>query len=60
MREDVLGGLFSGLVEAIHVELAYEAVDISVPEIFGEDGFFKLLNILYGKLFPITRPMNYL
>lgn len=60
MRKDVFGGLLSGLVEAVHVELPDEAVDISVPEVFGKDGLLKLLDISDRELFAISRPMDYL
>lgn len=58
MTENVLGGLFPGLVESIHIQLPNEAVDVPVPEVFRQDGFLELLNILDGELFPVGRPLD--
>lgn len=35
MTEDVLAGVFATLVEAVHVELSNERVDVAVSEVFG-------------------------
>lgn len=35
VTEDIFAGILAGLMEAVHVELSDEAVNVSVPEIFG-------------------------
>lgn len=34
MAEDILAGILARFVEAIHVKLPNEAVDVAVPEVF--------------------------
>jgi hypothetical protein len=46
-------------MEAVHVELPNEAVDIAVPKVFGEDMLLKLIDLLDGKLAPIAHPVDY-
>ncbi len=58
MAENVFGGLFAWFVEAIHVELSDEAVDVPVPEVPGEDDLLEILNIFYGKFFAIGQPLD--
>ena len=41
MAEDAFGVLLTGLVEAIHVELSDEAIDLVVPEELGKDDLFE-------------------
>lgn len=35
VTEDILGWVFAALVEAVHVKLTYEGVDVTVSEVFG-------------------------
>lgn len=58
MAEDVPGGFLPGLVEPVHVELPDEAVDVPVAEIFRQDDFFKLVNVLDGEFFSIAQPLD--
>lgn len=58
MTENIFRGFFAALVEPIHVELADETVDVSVPEVLGEDSLLELLNVFDGKLFAISRPLD--
>ncbi len=45
-------------MEAIHVKLSNEAVDIPVPEEFGEDVILKLINFFDGKLASVGHPVD--
>lgn len=45
MLENVEIGLVAYLMKIIHVELANEGGEIAMPEINGQDHFFKLLDI---------------
>jgi hypothetical protein len=58
MAEDVLGRVLATLVEAIHVELAYEGVDIAVAEVLGQNVILEVINFLDGELTTITHPMD--
>ena len=58
MAENIFGGLFATLVETIHIELSDETVDIPMPEVLWQDSFLELFNVLDGKLFPISRPLD--
>jgi len=58
VAEDVLGGVFATLVEAVHVELADEGVDVPVAEVLGEDVLLELLDLLDRELTPIGHPMD--
>jgi hypothetical protein len=58
MTKDVFAGVLTGLVESIHVELPDEAVDVPVPEEFGEDVVLKLINFLDGKLASVGHPVD--
>ena len=58
MTEDIFAGILTTLVEAIHVKLPDERVDISMPEIFGQDLILKIINLFDGELPPICHPMN--
>lgn len=57
VAKNIFGGLLSRFMEAIHVELAYEAVDVPVPEVFGEDALLELLDVLDGELFAVGGPL---
>lgn len=52
MAKDALGVISSGLMEAIHVELANEAVDLVVAEIAGKNNLLELVDILDDELNP--------
>lgn len=52
MAKDALGVISSGLMEAIHVELANEAVDLVVAEIARENNLLELVDILDDELNP--------
>lgn len=58
VAEDVLGGLLAGLVEAVHVELPDEAVDVAVSEELGQDGLLELVDVPDGELFPVGGPLD--
>ena len=58
VAEDIFAGILAGFVEAIHVELPDEAIDIPMPEIFGEDMFLEFIDLLDGKLAAVAHPMD--
>ena len=58
MAEDVFGGVFAALVEAVHVELANETVDVAVSEVLGEDVVLELLDFFDGELTPVAHPVD--
>ena len=58
MAEDVLGGVFSAFVEAVHVELADEGVDVAVSEVFGEDVILEVINFFDGELAAVGHPVD--
>ena len=58
MTEDIFTGIFTAFVEAVHVELSYERVDISVPEVFGEDVVLEVIDLFDGELPPVGHPVD--
>ena len=58
VTEDVLAGVFATFVEAVHVELSYERVDISVPEVFGEDVVLEVIDSFDGKFPSVGHPVD--
>ena len=58
VTEDVLAGVFATFVEAIHVKLSYERVDISVSEVFGEDVVLEVIDLFDGELPSVGHPVN--
>jgi len=44
-------------VEAIHVELPDKAVNLIVPEVFGQNQFFQLNNVLDDELNSVGCPI---
>lgn len=57
VTKDIFAGILAGLMEAIHIELPDEAVNVPMPEIFGEDMILKLIDFLDGKLTTVGHPM---
>lgn len=58
VAENILAWVFAALVEAIHVELADERIDVPVAEVFGEDMVLKGVNLFDGELAPIGHPVD--
>lgn len=58
VAEDIFAGVLATLVEAIHVKLTNEGVDIAVSEVFGEDVVLEVIDLLDGKLAPVGHPVN--
>lgn len=58
MAENAFDMVVAGLVETVHVELPYEAVELGVPEVSGEDHLLQLADILYHKLGARWRPVD--
>ena len=58
MAEDVFAWVFATLMEAVHVELPNEGVDISVPEEFWEDVVLELIDLFDGELTPVAHPVD--
>jgi triphosphoribosyl-dephospho-CoA synthetase len=50
VAEDALGVVGARLVEAVHVELADEAVDLVVAEVAGEDELLEAVDVLDDEL----------
>ena len=59
VAEDIFAWILAWFMEAVHVELPNEAVDIAVPKVFGGDMLLKLIDLLDGKLAPIAHPVDY-
>ena len=58
VAEDTFGMFFPGLVEAVHVELSNETVDLVVPEVFGKHNLLKLVDVLDDEFSACARPVN--
>ena len=58
VTEDVLAGVFATFVEAIHVKLSYERVDISVSEVFGEDVVLEVIDLFDGEFPSVGHPVD--
>ena len=58
VTEYVLAGVFAAFVEAVHVELAYEGVDVAMSEVLGENVVLELINLLDRKFTPIGHPVD--
>jgi len=59
MAEDIFAGILARLMEAVHVELPNEAIDIPVPEEFGKDMVLELIDLLDGELAAVGHPVNH-
>ena len=58
MTEDVLAGILSALVEAVHIKLPNERVDIPMTEVLGKDLVLKIIDLLDGKFSTVSHPMD--
>ena len=58
VTEDVFAGVFATFVEAIHVKLSDERVDISVSEVFGEDVVLEVIDLFDGKFPSVGHPVD--
>lgn len=58
VAEDAFGVVCAGLVKAIHVELAYEAVDFIVAEVSGEDDLLELVDVFDDELAARGSPVD--
>ena len=58
MAEDILAGVFATFVEAVHVELSDERVDVAVSEVFGEDVVLEVVNLFDGELASVGHPVD--
>ena len=58
MGEDVLGGIFPGFVEAVHVELANEGVDVAMPEERGQNFLLEGLDVPDGEFLLRGEPVD--
>ena len=59
VTEDIFAGVLATLVEAVHVELPDERVDVSVSEVLGQDVVLEVVDLFDGKLPPVVHPVNY-
>lgn len=57
VTKDIFAGIFAGLMEAVHIELPDEAVNVPMPEIFREDMVLKLIDFFDGELTSVGHPM---
>ena len=57
VTENIFTGVFTTLVEAVHVQLSDERVDISVSEIFWEDVVLEVIYLFDRELLPVGHPM---
>ena len=58
MTEDVLARILPALVEAVHVELPNEGVDIPMTEVLGKDLVLKIIDLLDGKFSTVSHPVD--
>ena len=58
MTEDVLAGILPALVEAVHVELPNEGVNIPMTEVLGKDLVLKIIDLLDGKFPTVSHPVD--
>jgi hypothetical protein len=58
MTKNIFAWILARFMESVHVKLTNEAVDVPVPEIFGEDLILKLFNFFDCKLSAIGQPVN--
>lgn len=56
MAKDTFGIILARLMKAIHVELADKAVDLFVAEVFGQDYFLELVDVLDDKVLASRSP----
>ncbi len=56
VTENIFTGVFTTLVEAVHVQLSDERVDISVSEIFWEDVVLEVIYLFDRELLPVGHP----
>jgi hypothetical protein len=57
MAEDALGVIGAGFVETVHVELAYETVDLVVAEETREDDLLEFEHVFDDELHAGGRPV---
>lgn len=43
-------------MEAVHIELPYETVDVAVPEVLGQHNLLEFINVFYHELGSIGGP----
>lgn len=58
MAEYVFAGVFAALVKTVHIELAYEGVNVSVAEVLGEDMILEVIDLFDGELTPVGHPVD--
>ena len=58
MAENILAGVFATFVEAVHVELPDEGVDVTVPEVFGKDMVLEVVDLFDGELASVGHPVD--
>lgn len=58
MAKNAFDVIVARLMEAVHVELSYEAVHLSVSEVSGQDHLLQLADILYHELGARWRPVD--
>ena len=58
MAENIFTGIFTRLMEAVHVELSDETVDIPMSEELGKDVVLKLIDLLDGELTAVGHPVD--
>ena len=58
MTEDIFTGIFTAFVEAVHVELSYKRVDISMSEVFWENVILEVIDLFDGELASVGHPVD--
>ena len=58
MTEDIFAGIFAAFVEAVHVELANEGVNVPMSEVFGQDVILEVINLFDGELSAVNHPVD--
>jgi hypothetical protein len=58
VAKNVFAGVFAAFVEAVHIELPDEGVDVPVPEVLGEDMVLELVDLFDGKLASVGHPVD--
>jgi hypothetical protein len=57
MTEDIFARVLSAFMEAVHVELSDERVDVAMSEVLGQDLILEVLDLFDGELSTVSHPM---
>ena len=58
MAEDIFTRIFTTFMEAVHVELSNERVDVAMSEVFGQNVILKVIDLFDGKFSAVNHPVD--